>query len=628
MTNQVADKNAIKAHLPELLEEMGINPRKHFKCLNPEHDDSNPSMSYNRQKMNVHCFSCGSTYDIFDLIGLQYNLTDTKEAFKKAFELYGDKPVQSYKDTTPKAEVDYTEYIIRCHQQIHLTDYPSIRGLSHKSIENFKLGYDDDFIVREGSTSKQWSALIIPTSITSFLARNTNPNANKAERIRKHGESKFFNLKALKQSQPVFIVEGEIDAMSIYECGHQAVALGSIANIYKFVNYLKQNRPTQRIILSLDNDTEGHKAQVDLQKALLMNNIETETADITLGHKDANEALRADRQGFQRVLDDTVNDDPLKAQKEAYQANRASHFIADFIQGVKASANTKAISTKFKQLDDVLGGGLYEGLYIIGAVASLGKTTFILQVADQIAQSGQDVMIFSLEMSKHELVAKSISRLTFKYTQEKNIDSSNAKTIRGITNGDAYKNYSTKEQEVIRGAIDKYKAYADHLYLFEGMADMGVKMIHDRVKEHIELTGNRPVVIIDYLQILEPCSDRLSDKQNIDKSTTELKRMSREHKIPVIVISSFNRSSYSSTVSMESFKESGAIEYSSDVLMGMQLTKMEGNSTADDINEYKKADTRDITLRVLKNRSGMIGDVKFGYKTLFSHFYEVSEVKK
>ena len=50
----------------------------------------------------------------------------------------------------------------------------------------------------------------------------------------------------------------------------------------------------------------------------------------------------------------------------------------------------------------------------------------------------------------------------------------------------------------------------------------------------------------------------------------ELKRLSRDYKLPLIGISSFNRDSYTEAVSMKSFKESGAIEYSSDVLMGLQ----------------------------------------------------------
>ena len=66
----------------------------------------------------------------------------------------------------------------------------------------------------------------------------------------------------------------------------------------------------------------------------------------------------------------------------------------------------------FPGLDEALGGGLYPGLYMMGAISSLGKTTLACQIADQIAAAGQPVLIFSLEMARKEIFAKSISRLS------------------------------------------------------------------------------------------------------------------------------------------------------------------------------------------------------------------------
>lgn len=617
------EKEIIKTHLPDLLKDYGLNPRKRFKCLNPEHDDSNPSMSYNRNKKNVHCFSCGATYDIFDVYGLLNNISDPKEAFKKTFDLYSGKPINHEMEYKPKNEIDYSDYLQQCYDNVHLTDYPFIRGLTNKSINKFKLGYDNHFKVTIDDIQTEWEVLTIPTSKHSYLVRNINRNATKSERIRKYGESTLFNLQVLNEStEPIFIVEGEIDAMSIYECGHYAIGLGSISNIYKLVNHLKKNKPIQKLILCLDNDEEGQAAQDNLEKALIMNEIECSKINITPGFKDVNEALVNDKESLQNHINHALDNDPQESKKEEYLKLSAANYIGEFIQGIKASVNTKPIPTYFSKLDELFDGGLYEGLYIIGAIASLGKTTFLLQIADQMASHNQDVLIISLEMSKYELMAKSISRLTFKSTQKKKIDSKFAKTIRGITNGDLYKNYSPTEKEVILDSIKDYQEISKNIYIFEGVGDMGVKKVREMIDNHVALTGKKPVVIIDYLQILSPYSERLTDKQNIDKSTLELKRISREFKLPIIAVSSFNRSSYKETVSMESFKESGAIEYSSDVLIGLQYENMTDDTSADTMNDLKKLDTRDIKLRVLKNRSGQIGDVSFGYKTMFSFFYE------
>ena len=129
-------------------------------------------------------------------------------------------------------------------------------------------------------------------------------------------------------------------------------------------------------------------------------------------------------------------------------------------------------------------------------------------------------------------------------------------------------------------------------------------------------------MIIDYLQILAPYNDRATDKQNTDKAVMELKRISRDYKTPVIGISSFNRANYSVAVTMEAFKESGAIEYSSDILIGLQL---KGAGKKDfDANEAKKKSPREIELVILKNRNGSTGDrIELQYYPLFNYFKEV-----
>ena len=119
----------------------------------------------------------------------------------------------------------------------------------------------------------------------------------------------------------------------------------------------------------------------------------------------------------------------------------------------------------------------------------------------------------------------------------------------------------------------------------------------------------------------------MTDKQNTDKSVLELKRLSRKYKIPVIAISSFNRENYKAKVSMQAFKESGAIEYGSDVLLGLQF-KGAGESGFDDdaVTEAFSKEPREIELRVLKHRNGERpkGAFLYEYYPKFSYFKEIS----
>lgn len=641
-------KDYIKNQIEDYLQGKGINTRKNFNCLNPQHIDNNPSMSLDRKRNKAHCFSCGADYDTFDLIGIDYNLTDPAEIFNKGHELYniyfndmdkipyrnspeaefnfindeGQKQDKSEQNTPNTQEVQIKQYIQLCKTRAKDTDYFKTRGLTDKVIEKYNLGYDPNY--NRSTGGKVWQAVIIPTGENSFTARNTAQNIDKKDRIRKTGASPIYNLEALYNGNPVYITEGEIDALSIIEAGGEAVGLGSTSNMNGFINICKKKAPANTLILALDNDKDGEETTQKLKQALSELNISFLEADMAGGYKDPNEALINNREAFIEAIQENIRavEKQEKEEKERgktqYLKQSTAHHIQEFINGIAQSVDTPYIPTGFNKFDEVLEGGLYEGLYIIGAISSLGKTTFVLQIADQIAQQGQDILIFSLEMARSELMAKSMSRITFDLSKYPG----NAKTTRGITTGKRYQNYNPVERELIKASIKAYGEYANHIFINEGMGDIGALEIKETVKKHINITGKSPVVIIDYLQLIAPYEIRATDKQNTDKAVMELKRLSRDYKIPVVGISSFNRQNYNQPVSMEAFKESGAIEYSSDVLLGLQA---KGAGTKEfDIDEAKKKDPREIELKILKNRNGATGSIiNYDYYPLFNCFKEV-----
>jgi replicative DNA helicase len=224
-------------------------------------------------------------------------------------------------------------------------------------------------------------------------------------------------------------------------------------------------------------------------------------------------------------------------------------------------------------------------------------------------------------MARNELIAKSVSRHTIIEILKSGGDVRNAKTARGITAGKKYPEYSKTERELINSSIRAYWEYAGNIYISEGVGDIGAPQIRDTVNKHTLFTGKRPVIVIDYLQILAPYSERMTDKQNTDKAVMELKRVSRDYKIPVIAISSFNRQSYKEAVTMEAFKESGAVEYSSDILIGLQLAG--AGKREFDANAEKKKNPREVELVILKNRNGATGaKIQYEYYPLFNYFKE------
>ena len=90
----------------------------------------------------------------------------------------------------------------------------------------------------------------------------------------------------------------------------------------------------------------------------------------------------------------------------------------------------------------------------------------------------------------------------------------------------------------------------------------------------MEDNGVKPVVIVDYLQITRPLDNRVSTKDAVDSHVRAFKKLQVENDLIVLLISSLNRSNYLTPVDFEAFKESGGIEYTSDVLWGLQLSVM------------------------------------------------------
>lgn len=628
--NRTQAKEYLKEQLVDYLEKKNINVRGNFLCLNPEHSENTPSMSYDKRRNKVHCFGCRADYDIFNLIGIDYGLDSFYEQFQKGCELYeladvkssDSKPQQNLKKEPKmidknefKNVIDYMNY---AGSHIQETNYFLLRGISRQTQKDFNLGYDP-----------RGGCVVIPCSPHYYVRRSVNgkkfyniPNAN----------VELFNAHRLINSnnKPVFVVESAICAISIEQVGGMAMALNGLGNIDKLVDFIKEKQVTDvKLVVSLDNDDAGKKASADLKDKLAQLGVVVVGGNISDECKDPNELLLKDAH---RLIDNVSNlsskiNEIIEQEKQAleearqrrideYKKNSVANRLQGFINGIADSVNTSFVSTGFDKLDNIFGGGLFEGLYVVGALSSLGKTTFVIQMMDQIAQRGDDVLIFSLEMAETELISKSVSRLTLLNNP------SLAKTNRQITTGRYYSNYSQEEKDLITNCINEYGSYSGNIYIRESIGDVTVATIRKMVQEHIDILGRKPVVVIDYIQILRPIDPKTSDKQAVDYNVMDLKRISRDFKIPVVGISSLNRQSYKDKIAMASFKESGAIEYSSDVLIGLQL---EGaGSEGFDVDQAKAENPRKIEAIILKNRNGATGGkINYNFYTPYNYFREV-----
>ena len=611
------------------------------------------------------CFKCGINEDVIGLYMLSAGISDMRtaklELLKNFFSFQGTEnnqsmnpaqalpvatrpvtnqtPVQSngnfnaekkekVKDTTsagtPDQSKDKSEYYAQCHAQVTSTNYFLDRGLTPEIIEKFNLGYDPYF-----------NTAVIPVTATTYKARYLTPRDGQ-KYFCWNGQG-LYNIKALDQSfKPVFIVEGEIDCLSFLSCGAEALGLGSTANKRKLIDLITErvsdkNRTLPAIFLALDNDKAGEETETEL---------ESELREIQVANPMRPFFFSRLRKELKREIYGDCKDANELLIKNPYQFRELARLTESQLyieRGLVTSYETEYRSERWKARDIYCTGfnrldrtiKITDGLYILGAISSLGKTTFALQIADHVAESGRDVIIFSLEMSRKELIDKSICRMIFSdWIQGKSNllsdESINYQTLNlGQISAPNSLNTSGEKLAGLETRTSKYfSTIAKRTSIYESVGNVGVTEIAERVNKYVYYSGNKPLVIIDYLQLLAPVDPHFTDKQNTDKNVLELKRLSRELEIPIIAISSLNRANYNEPISMAAFKESGAIEYSSDVLLGLQLA---GAGDKDfNVDMAKSQEPRQIELKILKNRRGKTGgSIKFEYYASRQFFREL-----
>lgn len=484
-------------------------------------------------------------------------------------------------------------------------DYLSSRSISLDTARQYHLG---------ATTYSNEEMLVIPNE-NGYMKRFLNDSHN--VRYFKEGNG-LFNAEVLTEDNkaPIFVTEGQIDALSIIQEGYKALALCSTTNKALFVNAVKMIEDIAPIVLCLDNDKTGEETTKGLERELQAYKLYK--LDIPMEHKDINEWYIKDKATLKKALNEAYEKYRVLTKEEELERYLTNETPLGQIGNLFCEEDYKEpVSTGFTELDKYLEGGLYGELYTLGAGSGEGKTAFSLQIMDTIAKADNDVIIISLEMSTKETIARSLSRLTYDISTSVNSVNSTAyaKTEVGISNMNRYKSYSKNELEVIDKAREEYKAYASHIHIIEGVGNIGVSEVRAIIERHIKLTGNTPVVLIDYLQLLAPIDMRSTDKQNTDKNILELKRMTRDYNVPILLVSSLNRESYKQdkkqNITMASFKESGAIEYTSTVVIGLGMEE-----------DDKETNTRDIKLTILKNRKGRKGTINFKYHYLFGKYEE------
>ncbi|MDE5582569.1 MAG: toprim domain-containing protein [Ruminococcus sp.] len=276
---------------------------------------------------SYYCFSCNAHGDIFNLYGEMNNISDFPTILKELQSKYGvvsfrSQPIRQKQPANPatseSSERDYTKFFYSAEQHLHETDYLTHRGLSIETQRKFRCGYMPNFTYKNNQTT---SAVIIPTSKYSYMWRSTIDNIKQ-----KRGNTHILNATSLNAPY-CFVVEGEIDCMSVDECGYSCIGLGSTSNIRKIFEF---DISKTVLIIALDNDKAGKKATVELSKLCDENSVPyiTSDPDIWSDCKDANELLVKDRTRLVSSLQ-AHSERALKLDKDKWLLDNLKHKQTD-----------------------------------------------------------------------------------------------------------------------------------------------------------------------------------------------------------------------------------------------------------------------------------------------------------
>lgn len=258
----------------------------------------------------------------------------------------------------------------------------------------------------------------------------------------------------------------------------------------------------------------------------------------------------------------------------------------------------------FRHLNEVL-NGLPDGVIILAGAPSCGKTTLAKQIADTVAEVEKvPVLFYSFEQSAEELRIKSLARLA-------SVDS------RRIWKGRA----GDMEWKKVEAAAGEYlQGPGPYLTVIEaGRKDTVEAIRAAALMAQRKAGGGRVLLVLDYLQII-PAGKEAPDalRERIDANLSELRRLSRDLKSPVLVISSMNREAYKKNErpSLAGLKESGGIEYSADAVICLWRDKGESETLTRDL----RIKTDRIEAHVLKNRNGELSRVKLNFTKAWALF--------
>lgn len=610
------------------------------------------------------CFGkCGGrSGDIFDLYAAVNNC-DLSEATKAIIAMYGSpatahssaredfRPMERPRGSEPAQAIQqqpaqlhsYAEAIAQYSAALDgspAQSYLQGRGLTLDTMKRFHLGYN---------AQRQTVTIPYNPQGSYYGQRSVNPNAGRKHDNLTGVEIPLFNPAALYSADVCFVVESPLCAISITQEGGAAVAISGTSGGKRLYTQLKKKPTEAALVLCFDNDEAGRKATETISAELESNfdvfvvngtaaimGAETDpnAADF---RKDPNDVLQRSGAEALRIAIAETAEATIQARTAVEQeadAERQQRTGAGMVDSFLEAIQThkyEPLPTCIGDIDRAIGGGfIRQQLILLGAAPGAGKTALAQWIFEGFARRGTDCVYLNLEMSREQVLARSFARIAAK----------NGIKLRPTDILQGYK-WTDAQRTAIMEAAEEYKqTIAPHMIYNPD----GVNANLDTILAYIEKEAQRaekagtaaPLCVLDYLQLVggQPREDGVTV---IKRAMDGLKSYAMRHNTVVFVIMAHNRASNSTgAVSMESGRDTSALEYGADLQLALTYTKSLKRKdnpkpkAPDDLTEDEK---RFVTLKAVKGRWGGVGryaDLYFEgetmtFKQLATDFIEVNE---
>lgn len=272
--------------------------------------------------------------------------------------------------------------------------------------------------------------------------------------------------------------------------------------------------------------------------------------------------------------------------------------VLQSLESIEAASKTKGnvtgISTGFYDLDYKTAGLQPSDLILVAARPSMGKTAFILNIAEHVAvKNKKTTAIFSLEMSKDQLAKRMLS-------MNSKVDS------QAIRSGEL------RDDDWIK-LVESVKEVGSSGLIIDDTPGISITELRSKCRKY-KIEHNLDLVIIDYLQLMSGSKKTESRQQEVSDISRSLKALAREINTPIVALSQLSRAVEQrpdKRPMLSDLRESGAIEQDADVVMFIYR------------DEYYNKDTEEpgvAEIIIGKQRNGPTGTVKLGWQSQFTKF--------